>query len=112
MSDPISSLQLSFGTELSLSAASFTGSAVLIGTLLEVPSIITFSNDTDVDVFLADNTGSTKGITLIAGKSIIVDCVTNKGLNASFLGFYKGKKFYATASAGTGTFRIGVFTAE
>jgi len=112
MQDPISSTQLSFGTELSLSAASFTGSPVPIGALLEVPSVITFMNDTDVDVFIADNTGATRGMTLTAGKSIIVDCVSNKGLNSSFLGFWKGKQFYATAAAGTGTFRIGVLTAE
>lgn len=112
MQDPISSLQLSFGTELSLAGASLTGSAVLVGTLLEVPSLLIFSNDTDQTVFVADNQGSTKGITLIAGKAIILDCVTNKGSNSSFLAFHKGVKFYATGPVGSGTFRIGVLTAE
>lgn len=112
MSDPILSIQLAFGTELSLAGSSLTGSAVLVGTLLEIPSVITFVNDTDQTVFVADNTGSTKGWTLITGKSIIVDCVTNKGDKASFLGFRKGTKFYATGPVGTGTFRIGVLTAE
>ena len=110
--NPVNSIQLSFGTELSLASASMTGAAVLVGTLQEVPSIITFNNDTDQTVFIADNVGSTKGWTLIAGKSVIVDCVTNKGERASFLGFHKGTQFFATAPAGTGSFRIGVLTAE
>lgn len=107
-----SSNRLKFGTELRLSAASFTGSAVLIGALSEVPAIITFNNDTDQTVFVADNTGSTKGLTLTAGEKIIVDCVTNKGGSASYLAFVNGTKFYATAPVGTGAFRIGVLTAE
>jgi hypothetical protein len=112
MSDPISSIQLSFGTQLTLAGSSMTGSSVLVGTLLEVPSMLIFANDTNQEVFLADNTGSTKGITMTAGEKIIVDCVTNKGSYASFLGFIKGTKFYVTAPVGTGTFRIGVLTAE
>lgn len=112
MTSPVNSIQLSFGTELSLSAASLTGAAVLVGTLQEVPAIITFNNDTNQTVFIADNTGSTKGWTLTAGKSIIVDCVTNKGERAAYLGFRKGTQFYATGAAGTGAFRIGVLTAE
>lgn len=112
MVEPISSYQLSFGTELSLAGTSLTGASVLIGTLLEVPAVITFTNDTNQTVFVADNTGSTKGFTMIAGKSIIVDCVTNKGVNASYLAFRKGTQFRATAPVGTGTFRIGVLTAE
>lgn len=109
---PATSENLSFGTELSLAGTSLTGSAVLVGSLSEVPSIITFANDTNQTVFVADNTGSTKGWTMIAGKSIIVDCVTNKGERASVLAFRKGTQFYATGPVGTGTFRIGVLTAE
>lgn len=112
MSDPIFSLQYKFGTELRLSAAAFTGSSVNIGTLLEVPAIITFKNDSDQEVFVADNTGSTKGWTMTAGEKIIVDLVTNKGGSASYGTFIKGTKFYATAAVGTGAFRIGVITAE
>lgn len=108
----MSNLQhLKFGTELSLAATSFTGSAVLIGALVESPAVITFNNDTDVDVFVADNSGSTKGWTLIAGKSIIVDCVTNADKGAQTLGFRVGTTFYATAAVGTGTFYIGVLYA-
>lgn len=112
MSDPVVSIQYKFGTELSLSAASFTGAAVLVGTLLEVPAIITFKNDSDQTVFIADNTGSTKGWTMVEGEKIIVDLVTNKGNQASYGSFRKGTKFYATAPVGTGAFRIGVITAE
>lgn len=112
MASPVNSIQLSFGTELSLAGASMTGSPVLVGTLQEVPSIITFKNDTNQTVFIADNVGSTKGWTMIAGEKIIVDCVTNKGERASFLAFRKGTQFFATGAAGTGNFRIGVLTAE
>ena len=112
MGDPIFSQQLVFGTELSLSATLFTGAPVSVGTLVEVPSIITFCNDTDQEVFLADNEGSTKGKTMTAGEKMIVDCVTNKGVHSSFLGFVKGKEFFVTAPVGTGAFRIGVLTAE
>jgi len=104
--------RLKFGTELSLAAASFTGSAVLIGALEEVPMIITFKNDTNQTVFVADNTGSTKGWTMVTGEKIIVDCTANKGASASHLAFVHGTYFYATAPVGTGTFRIGVLTAE
>ena len=104
---------MSFGTELRLAGASMlVGVPVLIGTLLEVPAIITFKNDTDQEVFVADNVGSTKGWTMISGEKIIVDCVTNKGDRASYLGFHKGTQFFATAPVGTGAFRIGVLTAE
>ena len=112
MSNPIFSQQLSFGTELRKSATLFTGAPVSMGTLVEEPSIITFNNDSDQDVFVADNNGSTKGWTLIAGKSVIVDCVTNKGEHASFLAFKIGTEFFVTAPVGTGAFRIGVLTAE
>lgn len=97
-----------FGTELRLAATSFTGSAVKIGSLVETPSIITFNNDTSVEVFVADNTGSTKGFTLIAGKSVIVDTVSDKDQNAETLQWPAGTSFYATGAVGTGTFRIGV----
>ena len=109
----ISSNQLSFGKELRLAGSSMlVGVPVLIGTLLEIPSIIIFSNDTNQTVFLADNTGTTKGITMTTGEKIIVDCVTNKGERAGTLAFVKGVSFWATAPVGTGAFRIGVLTAE
>ena len=112
MSNPTVSIQYRFGTELSLAATSFTGASVLIGTLLEIPAIITFKNDSDQTVFVADNTGSTKGWTMVTGEKIIVDLVTNKGNHASYGSFRKGTEFYATAPVGTGAFRIGVITAE
>ena len=113
MSNPVSSCQLTFGTELRLLGSSMlVGVPVLIGTLSEIPSIIIFANDTNQTVFLADNTGTTKGITMTSGEKIIVDCVTNKGIQAALLAFVKGQSFWATAPVGTGTFRIGVFTAE
>lgn len=112
MAEVPTSNRLKFGTELTLNAASFTGSPVSIGSLVEVPAIITFKNDSDQTVFVADNTGSTKGWTMVEGEKIIVDCTANKGASASHLSFVKGTVFYATAPAGAGAFRIGVLTPE
>lgn len=100
--------KVSFGTELSLAGTSLTGLPVKIGALVETPSIIVFSNDTNQTVFVADNSGSTKGMTLIAGKAVIIDCVTNRDGNAETFQWPAGTSFYATGPVGTGTFRISV----
>ena len=46
MADPVSSKQLSFGTELTIAASTFDGTAKLIGILQEIPAEILFMNDT------------------------------------------------------------------
>ncbi len=63
---------LFFDTELSLAAASLTGSAVLVGTLTNEPVIIMFKNQTNQSVFLADNNGTTRGTTMASNEEIII----------------------------------------
>lgn len=95
-----------FDTELSLSGA-FTGVAQLVGTLTNRPVLIIFKNQTTVSVFLADNSGSTKGTTMAIGEEIILDCRTNQGV-ARNGGFPAGTSFFVTGTGGTGSFKISV----
>ena len=102
---------MQFDTELSLAASSFTGSPVFIGTLSNEPVIIRFANQSNQSVFVADNPGSTKGMTLVANETVIMDCRANNGV-ARNMGFPINTSFYATASSGTGAFKISVVYAR
>lgn len=102
---------LHFDAELSIDASSFSGSAQLIGTLTNIPVVMFFKNQTSVAVFVADNDGSTNGTTMAAGESIVLDCRANHG-NAPNMGFPIKTSFFATASAGTGSFKISVIYAS
>lgn len=101
--------KLAFDTELSVSAP-FTGSAQLLGTLTNEPVLILFKNQSSVSAFLADNSGSTKGTTMVAGESIIMDCRANHG-NADNMGFKIGTSFFVTGTGGTGAFKVSVIYA-
>lgn len=107
----IGSQSAAFDTELRV-VAPFTGVAQLLGTLVNSPAILFFSNDTDVDVFFADNPGSTKGLTMTAGEKIVLDNTANRTGEVNTLTFNVGTKFYVTGAAGTGTFRVGVIYAK
>jgi len=100
---------LKFDTELSLSAP-FTGAAQRVGTLTNKPVVIFFKNQSTVPVFLADNNGSTKGMTMVAGEEIVLDCRANNG-KADNMGFPIGATFYVTGTGGAGAFKISVFYA-
>lgn len=102
--------KLAFDTELTIAASTFTGSAQLIGTLTHEPVVILFKNQTSVAVFIADNSGSTKGTTMIAGETILLNCRTNAGAAVN-MGFPIGTSFFITAAAGTGNFKISVLYA-
>jgi hypothetical protein len=104
-------ISAAFDTELRL-AAPFTGVAQLLGTLTHNPSILFFKNDSDVEVFLADNDGSTKGTTMSPGEKIVLDNVTNRNRDAITFTWQIGTEFYVTGTAGTGSFRIGVIYAK
>ena len=101
--------KLGFDTELSL-AAPFTGLAQLIGTLTNEPVVLMFKNQSSVSVFVADNSGSSKGTTMVAGEEIILDCRANSG-KATNMGFPIGTSFFATGTAGTGAVKISVINA-
>lgn len=102
--------KLAFDTELSIAASTFTGTAQLVGQLTDNPVMILFKNQTSVPVFLADNSGSTKGTTMAIGEEIILDCRGNSG-RASNMSFPIGTPFYVTGAAGTGAFKISVIYA-
>lgn len=102
--------RLAFDTELSVTAP-FTGAAQLLGTLPNEPVMILFKNQSTVSVFLADNNGSTKGTTMVAGEEIIMDCRANNG-RAINMGFPIGTPFYVTGTAGTGTMKVSVLYAK
>lgn len=99
-----------FDTELSVSAP-FTGTPQLLGTLTNQPVIILIKNQSTVSVFFADNNGSTKGTTMVAGESLVLDCRGNKG-NAPNGGFPIGTSFYVTGTGGTGSFKVSIIYAR
>lgn len=102
--------KLAFDTEMSI-AAPFTGVAQLLGTLSNEPVVILFKNQSTVSTFLADNDGSTKGTTMVAGEEIILDCRANHGF-ASNMGFPIGTPFFVTATGGAGAFKVSILYAK
>lgn len=102
--------KLAFDTELTVAASTFVGTSLLVGTLTNNPVVLIFKNQTSVAVFLADNSGSTKGTTMAVGEEIIIDCRSNSG-KASNMSFPVGTSFFATGAVGTGNFKISVLYA-
>lgn len=107
----IGSQSAAFDTELRV-AAPFTGVAQLLGTLVNNPAILFFKNDSDVQVFFADNDGTTKGLTMTAGEKIVLDNTANRTGEVNTLTFNIGTKFYVTGTGGTGAFRVGIIYAK
>lgn len=99
-----------FDTELTVSAP-FTGSAQLLGTLTNNPVIILVKNQSTVPVFFANNTGSTRGTTMVAGETFVLDCRANKGLAANGA-FPINTSFYVTGTGGTGAFKVSIIYAK
>ncbi len=99
-----------FDTELSVTAA-FTGTPQLLGTILNEPVILLVKNQSNVSVFFADNPGSTKGTTMIAGESFVLDCRGNMG-RAPNGGFPINTSFYVTGTGGTGAFKVSIVYAR
>lgn len=101
---------LRFDTEMSVTAP-FSASAQLLGTLSNEPVIIIFKNQSTVSVFVADNEEATKGTTMVAGETFVIDCRSNAG-NAVNMGFPKGTSFFVTGTGGTGAMKISVLYAN
>jgi len=101
--------KLAFDTEMSVTGA-FTGSAQLLGTLVNEPVILIFKNQSTVSVFVADNSGSTKGTTLAIGETMTLDCRANIGI-ATNMGFPIGTSFFVTGTGGTGSVKVSVIYA-
>src|SRR6185503_14103987 len=93
--------KLEFDTELTAAASAFTGTPQLLGQLTNVPVILLVKNQTNVSVFFADNSGTTKGTTMVAGEEFVLDCRGNNG-TARNMGFPIGTPFYVTGAAGGG----------
>lgn len=101
---------LGFDTEMNVTAP-FSGVAQLLGTLSNEPVVILFKNQSTVSVFVADNNGSTKGTTMVAGETFVLDCRANKG-NAINMGFGIGTSFFVTGTGGTGAMKISILYAK
>lgn len=106
--------KLAFDTEMSITAP-FTGAAQLLGTLSNEPVILLVKNQSNISVFFADNSGTTKGTTMIAGEEIIFDCRGNKGVAVN-MGFPMGTSFFVTGltgfAAATGFMKVSILYAN
>lgn len=80
-------------------AATMTGSAVLIGTLLFNPVQIIFDNQGAVAVAISVNGGSTTWRTFTAGEAIVLDMRGNHGVASNFT-MDKGTTFHGTGASG------------
>lgn len=98
--------KLAFDTELSVT---LNGTTQLLGQLTNNPVILLVKNQSTASAFFADNPGSTKGTTMIAGEEFVLDCRANNGM-AHNMGFAINTPFYATG-AGVGTFKVSVLYA-
>lgn len=100
------SQRMGFDVERSLSGA-FTGTAQTIGTPLEEnPVVIIFDNQSDVSVGIGVNPTQIWK-TFVAGQCFVLDCRANHGMAANWP-VSLGTQFYATATGGTGAFRISI----
>ncbi len=104
--------RLAFDTEFSITAP-FTGVAQFLGILTNEPVIMLVKNQTNQTAFFADNDGSTKGTTMVAGEEIIFDCRGNNG-TARNMGFPIGTSFFVTGSMGLGSglFKVSILYAR
>lgn len=94
-----------WGTELSIDSATFTGSfQALNGTFVNFPSIVIIQNDSSVTVSLSQD-GVHSALTLIAGARLVLDMQSDRGV-ADFFSFATGEQWFVMGSAGTGPFHI------
>jgi len=99
-------VQAEFGAELTIDAATFTGSNQSIGSFLQAPSLIIIQNDTNVTVSIRRfSNPSQTGISFVAGTKLVLDMVTNRAM-AEFFSFPANHPILITAAAGTGNFKI------
>lgn len=88
-----------FGTELS---ASFSGSAVLIGTLLHNPVQLIFDNQgtAPIAIYVNGTASSNLWRTFPAGEALVLDLRAAHGLAANFTPAL-GTQFYGNGASGT-----------
>ena len=96
-----------FVTEATRAGNTFNGAYQTLTTLTENPVIMIIQNDTNSTVILSD-TGTTAGLTLIAGARIVLDMRGNHGM-ANLFTRRIGTIFYVNGTAGsTGTYRMSI----
>lgn len=81
-------------------AATMTGSAVVIGTLLFNPVLIIFDNQGTVAVAISVDGGTTTWKTFPGGEALVLD-LRDKAHNAANFTFDKGTTFTGTGASGT-----------
>lgn len=95
--------------QLTINAASLTGTPALVGVLAFPQAIIIFDNMADVAVTITIGTVSWK--TFAAGSALVLDLRANHG-NAPNYSFDQGTPIFASGSAGTGSFTISYLYAK
>lgn len=79
-------------------AETMTGSSIIIGTLLFIPTIIIFDNQGTVAVEISVD-GSTVWRTFPAGEALVLDLRANHGIAPNFA-ITKGTTFYGNGASG------------
>lgn len=102
MAPPNNKQRLKMMDEASVDASTFNGTWQTLTTLTEHPVIFEIDNDTDVDVQVSDDAG-TSAHTIRDGAVQLVDSRANHGMAANY-SFDQGTVISVNASAGTGTF--------
>lgn len=92
-----------FNPLISINSATFTGSYLAFGTGFTYPvRILHIINQSDEDVTISLNGGTTDHIFVPAGSFSLYDFGTNKGESAPALELAKGSPMVIKGSAGTG----------
>lgn len=97
--------------ELSIDSSTLTGGWDAIGTLADNPVIIIFKNNSDTEIAISDDGGSTTFTTMEAGEKILLDMRANHGIAGNF-SWRAGTIFSASGAAGTGNFYISYLFAQ
>ena len=100
-----------FQSELTIDASTFNNTWLEVGALVDNPVIIWFINDTNVTVQISDDAGVRTGVTLTAGRPMVLDLRDKAGGEDNYT-WRNGTMFSVNASAGTGSLRIGYTIAE
>ena len=93
-----------FASQLLFNSGGLSGTPASMGTLAEEPVVLFFINDSNVSVIITDDP-AVNGLTLAAGRAVVLDCRANNGLS-QFFTFSKGTEFFISGSAGTGNITI------
>lgn len=96
-------------TQLTINAATLSGTPALIGVFNHSPVIVIFDNQADVAVVITINGVSWK--TFPAGEALVLDMRGNHG-NAPNFTFDQGTTVMGSGSAGTGIFSVSYLYAQ